>query len=174
VTALPYHQEAAKPMNLEIHPITATEARRFINEHHRHNEAPQAVAVSFAVGLHDGQQIVGVATAGRPVARALCDGFTLEINRTCLSGEVGNGNSRLYGAICRAAKALGYRKVITYTLHDESGASLKAAGFERVADIGARSWRDSSVSRPRYDETLFGPRNNAANLPKWRWERVII
>lgn len=161
-------------MKYAIHPVTATEARRFVNDHHRHNEAPQPAQVSFAVGLYADGDLVGVATAGRPVARALCDGFTLEINRTCLAGEVGNGNSRLYGAICRAAKALGYRKVITYTLHDESGESLKASGFERVADIGARSWQDSSVSRPRYDSNLFGERNNAANVPKWRWERVLI
>lgn len=158
---------------LSIRPVSATEARRYVNEHHRHNEAPTAPQVTFAVGLYDGDELVGVATAGRPVARALCDGFTLEINRTCLAGETSNGNSRLYGAICRAAKALGYRRVITYTLHDESGASLRAAGFERVADIGARSWHDSSVARPRYDANLFGERNNAAGLAKWRWERVV-
>lgn len=160
-------------MSLAIRPVTATEARRFVNDHHRHNEAPQVAQVTFAVGLYDGDELVGVATAGRPVARALCDGFTLEINRTCLAGEVGNGNSRLYGAICRAAKALGYRKVITYTLHKESGCSLLASGFARVAEVGARSWQDSSVSRPRYDSNLFGERNNAANLPKWRWERSL-
>lgn len=159
--------------NLSIRPVTTTEARRFVNDHHRHNEAPSAMAVSFAAGLFDGDELVGVVTAGRPVARALCDGFTLEINRTCLAGEVGNGNSRLYGALCRAAKALGYKRVITYTLHDETGASLRASGFNRVADIGARSWRDSSMQRPRYDETLFGPRNNASNLPKYRWERWV-
>lgn len=159
---------------IEIRPISATEARRFINENHRHNEAPTATQVSFAIALYDREQLVGVATAGRPVARELCDGFTLEINRSCLEGEVGNGNSRLYGALCRAAKALGYQKVVTYTLHEESGASLLAAGFERVADIGARSWSDSSVARHRYDANLFGERNNAANLPKWRWERVLV
>lgn len=161
-------------MSLEIRPVSSTEARRFVNEHHRHNEAPPAMSVMFAVGLFRGDELVGVLTAGRPVARALCDGFTLEIHRTCLAGEVDNGNSRLYGAMCRAAKALGYRRVITYTLHDESGASLLASGFSRVADIGARSWRDSSVSRPRYDANLFGERNNAANVAKWRWERVLV
>lgn len=144
-----------------------------------HQRAPSAQRgsdcsqITFAVGLYQGDELVGVATAGRPVARALCDGFTLEINRSCLEGEVDNGNSRLYGALCRAAKALGYRKVITYTLHSESGASLLASGFERAADIGARSWQDSSVARPRYDSNLFGERNNAANESKWRWERVL-
>lgn len=157
---------------LTLRPITTLEARTFVNDHHRHNEAPTNMQVRFAVGLFSGDELVGVATAGQPVARGLCDGFTLEINRTCLAGEVGNGNSRLYGAICRAAKALGYKRVVTYTLHEESGASLSAAGFSKVADIGSRSWQDDS-SRMRYDSNLFGERNNAANLPKWRWERVV-
>jgi len=160
-------------MTLEIRPIGTTEARTFINEHHRHNEAPPPPNVQFAVGLWAEEALVGVVTAGRPVARALCDGFTLEVNRTCVQGEVDNANSRLYGAMCRAAKALGYRKVVTYTLHSESGASLKASGFERVADIGSRSWADESLTRHRYDTNLFGERNNAANEPKWRWERVL-
>jgi hypothetical protein len=160
-------------MSLSIGPVTKDEARAFVTAHHRHNEAPSVPQCTLVVGLYDDDVLVGVATAGQPVARALCDGYTLEINRTCLEGIVDNGNSRLYGAICRAAKALGYRKVITYTLHDESGVSLKASGFERVHDVGARSWQDSSVSRPRYDYNLFGERYNAANAAKWRWERNV-
>lgn len=160
-------------VRLTIRPISKTAARRFVNEHHRHNEAPIAPQVQYAIGVYAGDELVGVLTAGRPVARALCDGYTLEIGRVCVIEGTTSGNSKLYGAMCRAAKALGYRKVITYTLHDESGSSLKAAGFTRIADIGARSWAESSVARPRYDETLLGPRKNAANLPKWRWERVL-
>lgn len=157
---------------LEIRPIAKTAARKFINEHHRHNEAPSEMQVTFAVALHEGDKLVGVVTAGQPVARALCDGFTLEVNRSCLAGEVDNGNSRLYGAICRAAKALGYRRVVTYTLHSESGVSLRAAGFTCVADIGSRSWAKES-GKMRYDENLFGERNNAAELAKYRWERTL-
>lgn len=160
-------------MSLSIGPVTKTEARRFVNDHHRHNEAPNVAQCTLAVGLFDDAVLVGVAIAGQPVARALCDGYTLEINRTCIAGIVDNGNSRLYGALCRAAKALGYRKVITYTLHEESGTSLKASGFVCVHDVGARSWADSSVARPRYDTNLFGERKNAANAAKWRWERLL-
>ncbi len=65
--------------------------------------------------------------AGRPVARAFDDGLTLEVNRTCTDGTR-NANSMLYGAVWRAARAMGYARCITYTQHDESGASLKAAG----------------------------------------------
>lgn len=158
---------------IEIRPITKTAARIFVNEHHRHNEAPTEMQVSFAIGLWEDGELVGVATAGQPVARALADGFTLEINRSCIRGLTNNANSIVYGAICRAAKALGYRRVVTYTLHSESGASLRASGFTRVADIGSRSWQDDSKVRVRYDTNLFGERVNAANEPKYRWERDL-
>lgn len=161
-------------MSLVIGPVTKTEARRFVNDHHRHNEAPNVAQRTLAVGLYDNEKLVGVATAGQPIARALCDGYTLEINRTCIAGVVDNGNSRLYGAICRAAKALGYRKVITYTLQEESGTSLRAAGFVRYdMDRSWRSWQDKAVIRPRYDYNLFGERNNAAGKAKYRWEREM-
>ena len=158
---------------LELRPISKDSARVFVTNHHRHNEAPSLPQITFVVGLYVSEELVGVVTAGQPVARALCDGFTLEVNRTCVDGFVENANSRLYGAVCRAAKALGYRKVITYTLHDESGASLKASGFVRVHDAGARSWQESSVARPRYDYNLLGERRNAALASKWRWERDL-
>ena len=159
--------------NLCIAPVSKDAARRFVQDNHRHNEAPSKAQVSFVVGLYDADELVGVATAGNPVARHNADGFTLEVNRTCVKGFVPNANSMLYGAICRAAKALGYRSVITYTLHDESGASLKASGFTNEADIGSRSWQDSNVARIRHDVNLFGERRQAQNLPKYRWRRTL-
>jgi len=88
---------------------------------------------------------VGVAMIGRPIARALDDGLTAEINRTCTNGYP-NANSMLYGAAMRACKAMGYRRVLTYTQEDETGASLKAVGFIRDKELGARkSWAESSV-----------------------------
>lgn len=90
--------------------------------------------------------LVGVAVAGRPVARHFDDGLTLEVSRTCTDGTP-NANSKLYGAIWRAASALGYRRLITYTQADESGASLRGAGFVRVKDIPPRgNWAESSVA----------------------------
>jgi hypothetical protein len=158
----------------ELGPVDKTTARRFVTDHHRHNEPPSAAQVSFAIGLYDGENLVGVLTAGQPIARGLCDGYTLEINRTCLNGYVVNGNSRLYGAMCRAAKALGYKRVVTYTLQEESGSSLKASGFERFdMDRSHRGWQEKSVSRPRHDYNLFGERVNGAGVPKYRWERQL-
>lgn len=124
-------------------PITLAQAKAFIAEHHRHNKPP--VGWKFGCGLRLDGVLVGVATAGRPVARHYDDGLTLEVNRTCTDGTR-NSNSMLYGAIWRAAKAMGYRRCITYTQHDESGASLRAAGWVKVKDLDARkSWAESSV-----------------------------
>ncbi|EIH0164219.1 hypothetical protein E8U86_005443, partial [Escherichia coli] len=95
--------------------------------------------INFQV-LREAEQLTGVATAGRPVARHFDDGLTLEVNRTCTTGER-NANSALYGAVWRAAKAMGYRRCITYTRADESGASLRAAGFVRVKELpSGKSW----------------------------------
>lgn len=81
---------------------------------------------------------------GRPIARHFDDGRTLEINRTCTQGEK-NVNSMLYGACRQIAKAMGYKRIITYTQHSESGASLRAAGFCMVRTLPARnSWAASS------------------------------
>lgn len=128
-----------------IVPITLAQAKEFVRENHRHNKPP--TGWKFGVGLIGGDgSLIGVATAGRPVARMLDDGLTIEVNRTCTTGER-NANSALYGAVWRAAKAMGYVRCITYTQADESGASLRGAGFRRVKDLPARgSWAESSVA----------------------------
>lgn len=83
--------------------------------------------------------------AGRPVARFFDDGLTLEVNRTCTDGTR-NANSMLYGAVRRVAWGMGYRRIITYTQADESGASLRAAGFVLLKSLPARAgWAASSV-----------------------------
>ena len=137
-------------IELQIVPITLRAARDFVAAHHRHNKPP--VGWKFGVGLMVGQALVGVATAGRPVARHFDDGLTLEVSRTCTDGTQ-NANSMLYGAVWRAARAMGYQRCITYTQADETGASLRAAGWVRVKSLPARgSWASSSVKlRDRRD-----------------------
>ena len=124
-------------------PITLSLAREFVAAHHRHNKPP--VGWKFGIGLQIGDKLIGVATAGRPIARHYDDGLTLEVNRTCTDGTR-NANSMLYGAIWRAAKAMGYKRCITYTHASETGASLRAAGWTKVKDLKARKgWAESSV-----------------------------
>ena len=128
-----------------ISPITLKAAQAFIAQHHRHNKPPRGH--KFSIGPKNAEgELIGVATAGRPVARHFDDGLTIEVNRTCTTGER-NANSVLYGAVWRAARAMGYHRCITYTQADESGASLRAAGFVRVKELPARpGWSDSSVA----------------------------
>lgn len=128
-----------------IVPITLRAASAFIAALHRHNAPPRGW--KFGVGLELEGVLVGVATAGRPISREIQEKepYTLEVNRTCTDGTR-NANSMLYGAIWRAAKAMGYTRCITYIQGDESGASLKAAGWEKVKDLPARpGWKDSTA-----------------------------
>jgi|SRR6187455_589391 len=148
---------------MEIVPITFRRACAFVTEIHRHNKAPRGH--KFSIGLQSDGVLVGVVMVGRPIARALDDGRTAEVNRTCTDGTP-NANSMLYGAAWRACKAMGYRRCVTYTQADESGASLRAAGWVKVADLPARgSWAESSV-------VLKGLRDQEGNgwQARQRWE----
>lgn len=162
-------------MTYRVRPISKTDARRFVQENHRHNEAPLSMQVQFCAGLELDGELIAVVTAGRPVARMLDDGLTLEVNRVCVKDLHRNANSALYGAIGRAAQALGYERLVTYTLASESGASLRAAGFSEPVEIGARSWEKDNQkgNRVRYDYTIWGERRQAQDEPKLRWERRL-
>lgn len=149
-------------MALELVPINLADANAFVKAHHRHHKP--VVGAKFCVSVQNGEGICGVAIAGRPVARALDDGRTLEVTRVATDGAR-NACSMLYGAILRAAKALGYRRVVTYTLANESGSSLKACGWKESARVRGRSW--SCPSRPREDHT------EAQMVDKVRWEAVF-
>ena len=129
---------------MRLVPIRLKDAQRFVREHHRHHTPPQGWR--WGVGLMDAEHLVGVAMAGRPVSRMLDDGLTLEVTRCCTDGTR-NAASCLYGAVRRAAKALGYRRLVTYTMQGETGASLRAAGWVRDGDRRGESW--SRPSRPR-------------------------
>jgi hypothetical protein len=135
-------------VRLHLKPVSFAEAKAYITEHHRHHLPPQGWKFGVAVVDDDGVTR-GVITCGRPVARRLDDGYTLEVTRCCTDGTK-NASSMLYGAARRAAKALGYRKVITYTLASEPGISLRAAGWEETGRVKGRSW--SVPSRPREDK----------------------
>lgn len=131
-------------MSLELVPVSFKEACGFVADHHRHHKPPRGM--KFAIGVAEDGELVGVAIVGRPVARSFDDGRTLEVSRTCTTGTK-NANSILYGAAWRAAKALGYNRLVTYTQEGESGASLRGAGWDLVAERPARgSWADSSVT----------------------------
>lgn len=137
-------------MNLALAPVTLKAARAFVEQHHRHHKPPQGGL--FAVAAAAGEAVVAVAIVGRPVARGLQDGWTAEVTRLCAltTDDARNACSMLYRAAWRAARALGYRRLVTYTLASETGASLRGAGFRCIGAAGGGSW--SCPSRPRVDE----------------------
>ena len=143
-------------MSLRLVPVTLAEAKRFIAEHHRHNEPPVGHRVS--VGLaDDAGTLVGVGVLGHPMARMSDDGRTAEVIRVATDGSR-NACSMLYGALTRAAWALGYDRLITYTLPDEGGASLRASGWTEDGRTGMGDWmRERNLTRRRPLTSEFKP-----------------
>jgi hypothetical protein len=142
--------------------VTLRAANAFIAAHHRTHKP--ARGCRFCIGLISGANplLCGVLIAGRPVARALDDGVTLELLRVCTDGTL-NACSKLLGAARRAAAALGYLRVITYTLPAEGGASLRAAGFDCIGATRGGEWSRSSRIRPA----------GAHVESKWRWQARV-
>lgn len=125
---------------LEIRPVDFRTAQEFVREHHRHNKPP--AGHKFSIACYDGDRLCGVTMVGRPVGRYLDDGLTLEVNRCCTDGTK-NACSMLYGAAWRAAKALGYKRIFTYTRQSDSGASLRASGWICDGQAGGTHWTGS-------------------------------
>jgi hypothetical protein len=131
---------------LGLVPITLDEANIFVSNLHRHHKP--VAGHKFSIAIRDDEKIRGVVIVGRPSARLADDGMTLEVTRCCTDGAK-NACSMLYGAARRAAFALGYTKLITYTLPEEGGASLRAAGWKLLGRAGGGKW--AREGRPRVD-----------------------
>lgn len=150
-------------MSLSIVPVTLETANDFVRRLHRHSRP--VVGHKFAVGVaDDGGQLRGVGIVGRPVSPHLDDGMAVEITRVCTDGAR-NACSMLYAACRRGARAMGHQPVYTYTLPEEGGASLRAAGFrlDRANAGGpAALWHNRSgrTAEPVGDDLIGG---------KWRW-----
>jgi hypothetical protein len=143
---------------LALLPITLADANAFVQRHHRHHQP--VVGHKFSLAVVKAGQVVSVAIVGRPVSRVRDDGFTLEVTRLCTDGTP-NACSFLYGAAARVAFALGYRRIGTYTLPDEGGTSLRAAGWQLLGERGGGSWSRGARHREDRHPIEF----------KWLWER---
>jgi hypothetical protein len=148
-------------VKIEAVPMTLKLAGEYVTGWHRHNKAPQGGM--YAVGASYNGEIVGVAIVGRPVARRLADGKTLEVTRVCVVDHSPKGTcSFLYARCWKAVKALGWSRLITYTLQAESGASLRGAGWKLIAELpgGRQGW----LTRPNRSI------QSVIEHPKFRWE----
>lgn len=131
-------------MSLELRPVTVRAACDRVRILHRH--LPRVVGGLFGVTVWVDGELVGVGIASQPKARQSNDGYTVEISRIATDGHP-NACSRLYGALCRAAAAIGMRRAVTFTRLDEPGTSLRAAGFREDGVTQEQSWDRPQRSR---------------------------
>jgi hypothetical protein len=145
---------------LRIAPITVKRAQALVFDWHRHLKKVQGGL--FAAAVMRGNDTVGVGIAANP-ARVWQGTGKFVIARIAVIDGVHNGCSMLYGALCRAGKALGYSEAWTYTLPHEPGTSLRAAGFKAMGFTKAEE--HSREKRPRKPAVNAGP--------KQRWVRYL-
>ena len=141
-------------------PLELKQANKFVEKYHRHHKPVHRD--KFRIGCLFEGRLVGVVQCARPVSRYLDSGDTIEVVRLCTDGTP-NVCSFLYSRAARAAQAMGYKKIITYTLESEDGSSLRACGwkFEKMTDGG--SW--NCPSRPR--------NTSAPTCRKKRWSKSL-
>src|SRR5947209_10324264 len=142
---------------MEAVPLHLKDANDFVRRFHRHSLP--AVGCKFAVGCQVDGKLVGVAIAGRPVCRRHDDGVTLEVLRVCTDGTP-NACSFLYARVARVARMMGYRRILTYTLEEESGASLRAVAARITGRVEPQEW--SVPSPPRRSQAVY-------HEPMGRW-----
>ena len=141
-------------------PLTQRQAAEFVENLHRHHKPARGDV--FRIGAEINGRLVGVIQCGRPSARGLQDGKTLEATRLCTDGTE-NACSFLYAKAARVAKELGYKRIYTYILESENGASLKASGWKFDGMTKGGSW--DTPSRRRTDK--------APTCPKQRWVKCL-
>lgn len=135
----------------KVRPITVKSAQRWVRETHRH--LPSVQGGLFATSVWDGDGMVAAGIAGNP-PRVWQGTGRIVISRVAAIPDlepVGHhaapACTMIYGSLCRAAKALGYREIWTYTLPHEDGASLRAAGFRYMGETKGEEWDRPSRSR---------------------------
>jgi hypothetical protein len=144
---------------IRVVPCTVSAAKRWVKATHRH--LPDLNGALFAAALEQDGALVGVACASSG-PRVWNGTGRLVISRVAVA-DCKNGCSALYGALCRAGKALGYREAWTYTLPTEPGTSLRAAGFTDQGVTDGGEWNRPSRARPAAKHPE----------PKRRWRRVL-
>lgn len=154
-------------MGLAVVPYTLRKANDFIEKFHRHSKRTARNGGKFAIAAEIDGEIVGVAIVGNPVSATLMDGFTAEVLRCCVLPDAPkNTCSFLYGRCWRIWQQQGGRRLITYTLQTESGASLRGAGWKIVGEVKPhKRWanKEAADGLSRVEQEIY-------HQPKFRWE----
>lgn len=155
---------------MEIKETTLRAANDYVEAHHRHHG--RAVGHKWSLAAYNGDKLVGVAIVGRPTGRFLDDGATLEVTRLCTDGTR-NACSALYAACARRARREGYKKIITFTLQSEPGASLRAAGWTLESErAGKPRWNAQRYADKPVQLSLFPKKEPPAEYKK-RWAKEL-
>jgi hypothetical protein len=145
-------------------------ANAFIRAHHRHHQPVRAFQRYFQLGVAADGKLVGIAIVGPPVARMLDRRTICEVSRCCTDGTP-HAASLLYAAAARIARDLGYQRIQTYVLAEESGVSLRAAGWEIDATTTGKPWAHHEVRQLRLDGSTR--RQDQPTGDKVRWARAL-
>ncbi len=148
-------------MGLRIMPLTLAQANELINKWHRHHKP--AVGHRFSLGAVEGENLVGAAIVGRPIASE-CEHYAVaEVTRLVTNGHK-NACSFLYAACARVAREMGFWKIQTYILEEEKGTSLLAAGWGFEALTAGGNWNHSWRKGRREDQPMSR---------KQRWGKML-
>ena len=155
--------------SLIVRPTTLRAANDFVQAHHRHNGRTARDGGKFAIACESEGTIVGVAIVGNPISATYMDkekfGYVAEVLRTCTVSSAPKGAvSFLYGACTRVCREMGFDRLSSYTLEDESGASLRGAGWRQTAFTKpcAPGWRKNDHLDREFQEVMA--------FVKRRWE----
>lgn len=150
---------------LSVIPITLREANDFVEQFHRHNGRTSRDGGKFALGACTPEGLWGVVIVGNPLSATLMDGLTAEALRVCTRDGAPKGTgSFLYGRAWRVWQAMGGKRMVTYTLAVESGATLRGAGWKIVGETKPHDrWATKKDDAQRRWQPIYGQQ-------KFRWE----
>lgn len=147
-------------MSLSAFPLSLREANEFVARHHRHHRPVRFHL--FSIGAMATAGLCGAVTVMRPVNQYRSfEGLMAEVCRLTTDGTR-NTASFLLGKAARIAFEMGYFGIQTYTLPEEGGASLRAAGWDFDEVVKGKPW--TTAKRARNDHHPLGD--------KHRWVRI--
>jgi hypothetical protein len=153
-----------------MRPLTRSEARGAVAAFHSHHKPHVQQILSIGYEREDGL-ITCACVVERPKARTMCDGVTWEVSRLAIGPEAPSyAASRLLGAVTRAAKALGIRRMISYTRADEPGTCYKASNWEQVAHVRGEPWTHGN-KKNRWLPGFYVPSTEVVPRVRWEWRR---
>lgn len=159
-------------IHLTVLPVELKEANAFVGALHRHHKP--VVGHRFSIGIVDDEGLLrGVCIIGRPVARlAGHPRDVAEVTRLATDGTY-NACSMLYAAAARATRAIGYRRIQTYTLPSEGGASLRAAGWINEGEAGGGQWKHTDGKPRRTDQPTEKKTRWALTFPRPQFDVTL-